>query len=81
MEDKIRDEKLQYDINRETTKILVLPSGKIDKQEYIWEILTSDQSGILEQATFWYKHFDTMIEASIDCTSKIDNAQINYAKD
>ena len=22
-----------------------------------------------------------MIEASIDCTSKVDNAQINYAKD
>ena len=40
MEDKIRDEKLQYDFNRETTKILVLPSGKIDKQDYIYEILT-----------------------------------------
>ena len=53
MEDKIRDEKLQCDFNREATKILVLPSGKIDKQDYIYEILTSDQSGILEQATFF----------------------------
>ena len=53
MEDKIRDENIQHNFNRETTKILVLPSGKIDKQDYIYEILTSDQSGILEQATFF----------------------------
>ena len=30
-DDKIRNEKLQYDINREATKISALPSGKIDK--------------------------------------------------
>ena len=30
-EDKIRDEKLQYDINREAAKISALSSGKIDK--------------------------------------------------
>ena len=29
--DKIRDEKLQYDINTETAKVLALSSGKIDK--------------------------------------------------
>ena len=29
--DKIRDEKLQYDINTETAKLLALLSGKIDK--------------------------------------------------
>ena len=28
--DKIRDEKLQYDINRETLKLSALSSGKID---------------------------------------------------
>ena len=30
-EDKITDEKLQYDLNREAAKILFLSSGKIDK--------------------------------------------------
>ena len=30
-EDKIRDEKVQYDINRVATKIFALSSGKIDK--------------------------------------------------
>ena len=33
-DDQIRDEKLQYDINREAAKILALSSGKIDKYEY-----------------------------------------------
>ena len=43
--DKIRDEKLQYDINREAAKISALSSGKIDKYEYLTgeEILPSDQ--------------------------------------
>ena len=33
--DKIRDEKLQYNINREAAKISTLSSGKIDKYEYL----------------------------------------------
>ena len=35
IEDKIRDKKLQYDINREAAKILALSSGKIDKYEFL----------------------------------------------
>ena len=33
IENQIRDEKLQCDINREAAKISVLSSGKIDKYE------------------------------------------------
>ena len=33
--DKIRHEKLQYDINREAAKISALSSGKTDKYEYL----------------------------------------------
>ena len=32
---KIRDEKLQYDINREAAKISALSYGGIDKYEYL----------------------------------------------
>ena len=41
--------KPQYDINREAAKISALPSGKIDKYEYLTgeEILPSDQSRII----------------------------------
>ena len=35
IEDQIRDEKLQYDINRQAAKISALWSGKIDKYEYL----------------------------------------------
>ena len=33
IEDQIKDEKLQYDINREGAKISALSSGKLDKYE------------------------------------------------
>ena len=44
-DDKIRDEKVQYDINREAAKISALSSGRIDKYEYLTgeEILPSHQ--------------------------------------
>ena len=35
IEDQIKDEKLQYDINREAAKISALSSGKIDKYEHL----------------------------------------------
>ena len=35
IEDQIKDEKLQYDINREAAKISALSSGKIDKYKYL----------------------------------------------
>ena len=47
--DKIRDEKLQYDIKGESAKIPSLSSGKIDKYEFLTgeEILPFDQSRII----------------------------------
>ena len=35
IDDHIKDEKLQYHINREAAKISALSSGKIDMYEYI----------------------------------------------
>ena len=35
VDDKIRDQKLQYDMNREAAKISALSSGKIDKYKYL----------------------------------------------
>ena len=54
--DQIRDENLQYDINREKTKISPLSSGEIRKYEYLTgeDILPSNQQQIIEQAKFTY---------------------------
>ena len=35
IDDQIRDEKLQYDINREAVKTSAFSSGKINKYEYL----------------------------------------------
>ena len=54
IEDQIRDETLQYDIDREAEKISALSSGKIDKYEYLTgeDILPSNQQQTIEQAKF-----------------------------
>ena len=53
---QIRDEQLQYDINREPAKISTLSSGKIRKYEYLSgeDILPSNQQQIIEQAKLTY---------------------------
>ena len=53
---KNKDEKLYYDINREAAKISALSSDKFDKYEFVTveEILTSNQSRIIEQTKFTY---------------------------
>ena len=58
--DKVRDEKLQYDINREVAKISALSSGKIDKYEYLAceEILPSS----LSQAMLTYSTLGKTLE-------------------
>ena len=54
IDDKIRDEKLQYNINREAAKILALSSDKIDKYEYLTgeEVLPHNQSRTIQETKF-----------------------------
>ena len=65
--DQIRDEKLQYDINRKAAEISALSSGKIDKYEYLTgkEILPSNQQQIIEQAKFTYSPLEKAFEKQI----------------
>ena len=61
--DQIRDEKLQYNINRQAAEI----SGKINKYEYLTgeEILPSNQQQIIEQARFTYSPLGKAFEKQI----------------
>ena len=56
IDDKIRDKKMQYDINRKAEKISALSSGKIEQYEYLAgeEIQPSDQRRVIQQANFTY---------------------------
>ena len=62
--DQIKDEKLQYDINREAAKISALSSGKIHKYEYL-TVLPSNQQQIIEQAKFTYSPLGKAFEKQI----------------
>ena len=56
IDDKIKYEKLQYDIDREAVKIPALSSRKIDKYEFLTgeEILSPHQRRVIEQDKFTY---------------------------
>ena len=64
IEDQIKDEKLQYDINGEAAKISALSSGKLDRYEYLTgeEILPSNQQQIIQQAKFTYSPLGKALE-------------------
>ena len=72
IKDQIRDEKPQYDINREAVKISALSSGKIYKYEYLTgeDVVLSNQQQIIKQAKFTYsplrKAFEKELKAIED---------------
>ena len=67
IDEKIRDEKLQCDIDREAAKISALSSNKIHKYEYLTgkEILPSSNQQIIEQARFTYSPLGKAFEKQI----------------
>ena len=67
IDDQIRDEKLQYAVNREAAKISGLSSNKIGKYEYLTgeEILPSNQKQIIEQAKFTYSPLGKAFEKQL----------------
>ena len=82
IEDQIKDEKLQYDINRKAAKISVLSSGKIDKYEYLTgeEILPSNQQ-IIEEAKFTYSPLGKAFEKQTKTIEDQGEKQIKAIKD
>ena len=78
IDDQIRDEKLQDDINREAAIISALSSGKIGKYEYLTgeEILPSNQQQIIEQAKFTYSPFEKQTKTNEDQEKKQVEAKI-----
>ena len=82
-EDQIKDEKLQYDINREAAKISALSSGKIDKYEFLTgeEILPSNQQQIIQQAKFNYSPLGKALEKQIKTIEDQGEKQVKAIQD
>ena len=77
--DQIRDEKIQYDINREVAKISALSSGEICKYEYLTgeDILPSNQQQIIEQAKFTYSPLGKAFEKQMKAIEHQSKKHIN----
>ena len=82
IDDQIRDEKLQYSINREAAKISALSSGKIRKYEYLTgeDILPSNQQQIIEQAKFTYSPLGKAFEKQIKTIEDQGQKQVDALK-
>ena len=67
IDDQIRDEKLQYEINTEAVKISALSSKIFNKYEYLTgeETLPSIRQQIIEQDKFIYSPFGKSFEKQI----------------
>ena len=76
--DQIKDEKLQYDINKEAT----LLSGKINKYEYLTgeEILPANQKQIIETAKFTYSSLGKPFEKQTETIEDQRQKQIDALK-
>ena len=83
IDDQIKYEKLQYDINRETAKISALSSGKFNKYEYLTgeEILPSNKQHIIEQAKFTYSPLEKTFEKQIKTIEDQEEKQIKAIQD
>ena len=83
IEDQIRDEKLQYYINREAAKMSALSSGKIDKYEYLTgdEILPSNQQQILGQTKFAYSPLGKAFQEQIKTIKEQGEKQVKAIQD
>ena len=83
IEDQIKYETLQYDINREAAKISALSSGKIDKYEYLTgeEILPSNQQQIIEQAKFTYSPLGKAFEKQTKTIEDQGKKQVKTIQD
>ena len=81
--DQIRDEKLQYDINRKAAEISALSSGKFDNYEYLTgnEILPFNQQQIIEQAKFTFSLLEKAFEKQIRTIEDQGKKQIEALKD
>ena len=82
-DNKIIDEKVQYDIYGEARKISALSSGRIDKIKYLTgeEILPSNQRKIIEQDKFVYSPLGKTFEKKKKTVGAIKSLELSNEKD
>ena len=81
--DQVKNEKLQYDINRKAAEMSALSSDKIDKYEYLTgeEILPSNQKQIIEQAEVTYSPLGKAFEKQTKIIEDKGKKQVDALKE
>ena len=80
--DQIKDEKLQYDIDRKTAKISAKSSGKLHRYEYLTgeDILPSNQQQEIDQAISTYSPLGKAFEKQIKTIEDQFKKQVDALK-
>ena len=83
IDDQIKYEKIQYNINREAAKISALSSGEFNKYEYLTgeEILPSNKQQIIEKAKFTYSPLGKAFEKQVKTIEDQGEKQIKTIQD
>ena len=81
--DQIKDEKMQYDINREASKVSALSSGNIHEYKYLTseDILPSNQQQVIQQVRFTYSPLGKAFKKQIKTIEDQGEKQIDALKD
>ena len=82
IDDRIKDEKLQYNINKKAAKISALSSRKLHQYEYLTgeDILPSNQQQIIEQTKFTYSPLGKALDKQIKTTEGQKEKQVAAIK-
>ena len=83
IDEQIKYEKLQQDVNREAAQISALSSSKFNKYEYLTgeEVLPSNKQQIIEQAKFGYSPLGKAFEKLIKTIEDQGEKQIKAIQD
>ena len=70
LNDKIKGNKAQYDLDREAAKISALSSGELDKYEYLTGEDLGYKHGVVEKAEFEYSPLGKVFNKELDESDK-----------
>ena len=75
LDDKIKVNQAQYDLDREAAKILALPSKELDKYEYSTSEDLGYKPGVVENIKFQYSPLGEALTKAKSKTNQIDKTE------
>ena len=72
LDNKIRSNKAQYDVDRQNAKISALSSGELDKYEYLTGEDLGYKPDVVQKAKFEYSPLGQVFNKGLDTSEKND---------